>query len=276
MRLRRGAIGCLALGLSAVVCTGQAVRSDARGTVLVWWVEASTQAQRDQIVLEHIVPSVPRIPLDQRSASELGQNASTFGQNAGGYGQNAGSYGTNASDFGQNASTAGRPASEVGHAASDTGQTAGSYGQTAGSFGQTASTFGVAASDTDKLPKPHGPEPVTLTTAQQKLGERLRLGMPGMNVQVVPVLDLVLAEKLAAAERTASYPDLVVGGESSMLGQSGASQVSLASLPLAAKSTHGEVPASAAVQQSLMLMRRAPHPAQARALVAWMQRSLGH
>ncbi len=276
MRWRCWGIGLLVLGLSSPAWAQAARAPELHGSVVVWWVEPSTLAQRDQIAMEHIAPSVPRIPLDQRTASELGQNAGSFGQNAGGYGQNASTYGTNASDFGQNAASAGTAASNVGKSASDTGQTAGSYGQTAGSFGQTASTFGVNASDTDKLPKPRGPEPVALTSAQLKLLERLRAGLAGLSVQVVPVLDVDLADKLRAAEGRSSYPDIVIGAEISLLGQAAGSQVSLAVLPLAAKPSRGEIPAAVSVQQSLTVMKHAPHPAQARALVTWLQRSANH
>jgi hypothetical protein len=277
-------IGVLLVGWSAVALAQSpataaahagAADSQEHGTLVIWWVTRATADERKQVALEKMVGAgLPRLPLDQRAPSELGQNAASFGQNAGSYGQTASSLGTNAGDTGQTAGAYGKPSSDIGTNAGDAGQPAGGYGQSAGSFGQAASTFGVAASDSDKATPARGATPFKLTPAQQAFAARIQAAFPKLEVHVSPVLDVQLSDKLAAARATASAPDVLIADRSlpvewSRLAQTAGVAPLGTPRPIAQEFSDQPKPPAQTTDAAILL--RAPHPAAARAFVVWLR-----
>jgi hypothetical protein len=244
----------------------------------------------------HLTVWVARQEPSQRGAPIASLDGVIHQQTAGSFGQTAGSYGTAASDHGQTAGS-------YGTAASDHGQTAGSYGQTAGSFGQTAGSYGTAASDHGQTAGSYGhslstiadagaldaqaaaakaagklPVPVR-SSVRDPLRDRLQTSLKqsfyDLDTSFTSVPADQLDARLAAAEGTPDYPDVIVSqplpGVLRRLAI-GSGMVMFGSTGLIAQESYQ--PANMAAIQAVILLR-APHPDEARAYVVWLREQGG-
>jgi hypothetical protein len=246
----------------APVCVAQ-TGSLERGRLTIWLVRPATAAEKGHLDALRVAAHVgPPKTIVEVTPSGLGQAASDVGQTAGSYGQTAGSMGQSASDTGQTSGSYGQTAGSFGQASSDVGQTAGSYGQTAGSFGESLG-------DANRPPASASGGDVS-NPLRDQLGAALRGAYPALDVRFRGVLLEELNDKLAAVQRTAEYPDVLIG-------------VALQSQPLASTLIMLGLPNTLDVRdttrdrgvyfdaRSAVILARAPHAANARTFVAWLR-----
>jgi hypothetical protein len=235
----------------------------------VWIVMPGTAAEKSRIAARKLQADLGKaLPttVQEQTAGSFGQASSDVGQTSGSYGQTSSSVGTNASDHGQTAGSYGTTAGSFGTSASNHGQTAGSAGQTAGSFGQTSSTYGQTLGG-DGLsgapPQNSTPQVNAGTEFVDVVGDSFPVKE---NVRYIRVVAEELAEKLAAAERSPDYPDVVIGlpnwWDRSGLG---VANLWLTNFPEVSDPKLSPQPVPAAI------LLRAPHPAAARLFLLWLR-----
>ncbi len=250
MRVLRLVVAMLTMPLVSL-SSGAAQRADLSSGA-AQRAEPMQPLQHGRLVVWVVRPAPPpQLTADQIRAKYHEQSAGSFGQTAGTVGQTAGSYGGNPSSL---PSTMGE-------------QTVGSVGQTAGSFGHTLSTIATAGD-----PKPSLPpfEPAVLGADWENWVRQLRNAFGGLNLQTVAVSAVDLGDRLERAAAARALPDVVVGELASSRVQASLGRVAIAQLGKAA-SEEDALSGEAALARHWAILAVAPHPAEARALIVWLQ-----
>jgi hypothetical protein len=248
-----------------------------QGPLTVWIVTQGTAADRARIAYQNAQKRAVAFGgapgYNEQTVANFGTASSNVGQTAGSAGTTAGSFGTASGNVGQTAGSYGQPSGNSGKNASDSGQTAGSYGQTVASFGQTAGSYGSSLNGAPLTPPAPAREPTPdereVTSASFFHG--MNVPFPRADVKYLSVMDLELKDKLAAAEGSKDYPDIVLGKPlPGWWDQSGLGLAMLGTpsfLDVADESSHS--PIWLAIKAGILV--RALHPVQARTFVEWLR-----
>jgi hypothetical protein len=271
---------CAAIGVCAAQMSGpdtpSATEALKHGTALVWMVWPETAADKERAAARKLVEAraLPTT-VQQQTSGSFGQSSNTYGQTASSYGTASGSFGTAASDTGQTAGSYGTPSSNVGTNASDHGQTSSSYGQTAGSFGQTAGSYGQTSGSYQGTPNIFGQTanaPVR-DPARDAFWRTMAGTYPNLYARYVDVNSDELQQKLAAAEGTKDYPDVLVAMTLPTWWTGSGVGLTMLGLPnyFAQRDDTKEAIDLRARVGTAIVLARAPHPELARAFVVWVR-----
>jgi hypothetical protein len=277
-----------------VAQTGDQLQPLKHGQLVVWVVKPSP-------VKPKIVPGMPayKAPdpgFHETTPSGLGQNASTFGQNAASYGVDANSATISVPPSGQvtnaqggsqtlapgygevTTSGLGKPSSDSGTTAGSYGQTAGSFGteasnhgQTAGSYGQTAGSYGHSLSTIADAGKPV--RPTVPKTLEDEFVPKLEAEYPGLKMQVSDLQEDQLRAALRSANLAKSLPDVLlyvgfpIGWAGPVPDVRAMEQTSSGGYAPDKSSKPGDGDLSA----QCVVLKRAPHPKEAAALLLWLE-----
>ncbi len=195
--------------------------------------------------------STPKTPaLDYARYHE--QTAGSFGQDAGNVGQTSGSY----------------------------GQTSGSFGTSSGNVGQTSGSYGQDVGDPIGRPAAGSPRPETASSTQMRqvvaawsgATERLHREFPGLRLQVFTIDGAELRDRLAAYVGKVDFPDVLLGNDLMAGPQAGGlREASLAILGADRVSGRLAVNGKTMLSSTPLVLRRAPHPGEARAFLFWLE-----
>ncbi|MGH2841983.1 MAG: hypothetical protein ACRDKL_00140, partial [Solirubrobacteraceae bacterium] len=251
---------------------------------LVLWI---VHREPPPSLLQRVLSAPVRFPttIQEQTVATFGKDASDVGQTAGSYGEPASDLGKPASDTGQSAGSYGRDPSTFGRDSSNVGHDAANYGQTAGSFGYSLSTINDAvprAQRAAELAYHHPPHRPAWDTWLQSV----RDVFPSLELEVVDVRDDELKADLDAARGTSSYPDILLGdplparwsssekAPRNVLPTGLIRQYGLFTLGTPVWLSQQELPPGASRAFSpwpqASILRSAPHPVSARAVVAWI------
>jgi hypothetical protein len=282
MRRIRQAVLCAAIGVGACVAqmpgpeSGSGTAALERGPLLVWMVAPGTAADKARIAGQNAEKRLDTLGgppgYKEQTAGSFGKASSDHGQTSSTYGQAASNFGKNASDTGQNAASAGQTAGSFGTSAGDAGQASSTYGQTAGSFGQTASTFGSSLNGASLSQPTAAPASApVVNVARNQLSGEIAMAFPGSQIRFLDVAEEELQDKLAAAEGSAKYPDVVMDKALPGWWYGNGVGVSMLGAPSFLDVTNETQNAHLWRGLNAAILMRAPHPAQARAFVVWMR-----
>jgi len=266
---------------------------------LTVWIVGTVRAPRSNLQAINDLHHATPLTYQEQTAGSFGQNASTYGQNSGSYGvpSDSPSIGTpkeapgenapassgngtayhqqTAGSFGQTASSAGTNAGGYGQTSGSFGQTAGSYGTNAGGYGTNASNAGQAASNANAQRASNNTRPAS--RALTEFGDVLRQWFPSLEVKLVDVYPDELKDRLAAAQGTGNYPDVLVGDLPDTWGADLRNRLLVEVLQPAAAYEDGlggmRVSTSPRVSAVVTVLQRAPHRDAARALELWVNES---
>jgi hypothetical protein len=261
------------------------------GPLIVWFVEARAHAPNSNLAaiadLHHATP----LTYQEQTAGSFGQSANTFGENSGSYGvdstsssistpksapgedapsagpngigyrqQDSGSFGQSAGSYGSGES------SNYGTASSDLGQTSGSFGTSASNYGQNAGGFGNSTNTIADAGNPTA-KPSAAVLVDQFM-DQLRHAFPELQANIFEVDSDQLKERMAAAQGTSGYPDVLVGTLPPAWWNGLQGEFGLAMLRPANFYQNG-VTETAPQAEQLAILRRAPHMQVARAFALW-------
>jgi len=187
-----------------------------QGALTIWLVTPATPADKERLAMQEALRTAgPPATIEEHTASSFGTAASDTGQTASSYGKSASDFGQTASSTGQTAGSVGQTAGSFGKNASDTGQTAGSYGKPASEFGQTASSAGQTAgsyngSQSSSVKPGDDARARHASSMHNWLSDRLQAQHPHMEMNVIPVVDEELQQRLNDVAGSADYPDLLI------------------------------------------------------------------
>ena len=219
-------------------------------------------------------------------------DAGTFGQSASSYGTAASNVGVASSSSAISAPPAGtgyheQESGSFGQPSGSTGTAAGNYGQTASSLGQTASSYGVDASNHGHDAGTYGNSLSTIAQAgnpaaqaarnlsPQEAGDlhsfeqRVSTAFPNLQVKYLSADPSELQTQLAAARRTAQYPDLLISPAPGPWWGGVQREFGLTTLQPASFRADGVTEAAPRMPQ-LAVLAHAPHMQTARAFAIWM------
>jgi hypothetical protein len=261
---------------------------------LTVWVVGTARAPRSNLQAINDLHHATPLTYQEQNAGSFGQSASTFGQNSGSYGvpsdsasiatpkeapgENApASSGNGTAYHQQNAGSFGQTASSVGTNAGSYGQTAGSFGGPAGSTGTNASNYGTNASNLGQAGASSSRQGGSTSTrpASRSLIEfvdAMRQWFPQLQLRVIDVYPEELKDRLAAAQGTGDYPDVLLGTLPDTWGAEVRNRFLMEALQPAAlyENGLGGARASARISAAVTVLLRAPHRNAARALELWV------
>ena len=296
-RTRRGVATLMAAVSLAGVCLAQELPQSLevlrRGPLTVWVVNPARAPITNLQAINELHHATP-LTYQEQTAGSFGQTASTFGQTSGSYGvpSDSASISTPKAAPGEDAPAATpngvgyhqQTSGSFGQTASSTGTNAGSYGQTSGSFGQTASSYGtnaggygISASNVGQTASNSNAQSGGTATrpASRSLTEFadvLRRAFPQLQVRLVDVYSDELKDRLAAAQGTGNYPDVLVGALPDTWGTDLRNRFVVEVLQPAVmyEDGLGEGKASSRISAAVTVLQRAPHREAARALALWL------
>jgi hypothetical protein len=295
----------------AGVCAAQELPSSLeplRNGPLTVWMVGTVRAPRTNLQAINDLHHATPLTYQEQTSGSFGQTASTFGQNSGSYGvpsdspsiatpkeasgQNAPASSGNGTayhqqtsgSFGQTASSAGTNAGGYGQTSGSFGQTAGSYGTNAGGYGTAASNAGTNASNAGTnasnagqgAASSNGPSTGNATRPASRalieFSNAVRESFPQLQLRVVDVYPDELKDRLAAAQGTGNYPDVLVGDVPDGWGVEMLSRMLIDTLQPAAvyEDGLGEARGSPRIAGAVTVVQRAPHRDAARALELWV------
>ncbi len=249
--------------LMSSVCVAQTAPLE-RGRLTIWMVRPATAAEkRDLDAIKVNAHAGPPKTIVERTLSEFGQASSNVGQTAGSYGTTAGSVGQTAGSAGQTSGSYGQTSGSFGQNSSEVGQTAGSYGTTAGNFGESLSAANQPPAPTTAAVEVRDP-------LRDRLVAALHGAYPTLDLRFKMVLREELSDRLRAVQGTVEYPDVLIGAVLQSQPQAGTMlMIGLPNTMDAWDTSHDQgVYYDARVA---VILVRAPHPANARAFVAWLR-----
>jgi hypothetical protein len=278
---------CLAQDLPASL---EALR---HGPLTVWVVSSARAPITNLQAINDLHHATP-LTYQEQTAGSFGQTASTFGQNSGSYGvpSDSASISTpkaaqgedapaatpngigyrqqTSGSFGQTASSAGTNAGSYGQTASSLGQTAGSYGTNAGGYGINASNVGQTASNSNGQGGSNHRRPASRELLE--FADVLKQAFPELQVRLVDVYSDELKDRLAAAQGTGDYPDVLVGELPAGWGTELRNRFVVDRLQPAAvyEDGLGEGRTSPRFSSVVTVLQHAPHRDAARALALWV------
>ncbi len=245
------------------------------GALRVWILRSLTPAERlvrdRQRAIAAGAVTLPTAVQGQTTGS-FGQTAGSFGQTAGSYGQTTGNLGQTSSSAGQTAGSYGQTVSQLGTAASNVGQTAGSY---QGSIPSLNSLYPDQVTQPDSSPR----DPLSRRSAE--LLAELQGQFPFGRLQFTEIPEDSFRDLFLGAGPE-SLPDAILAADAlpdwwnasaaglSMLGWPPPAAPG-DSLRSAVYPVAGPGPARLHEAANVVIPRRAPHPAEARAFVVWLR-----